>query len=167
MLSVKQEGIKYHFWVFGMTQPGTEPWSPGPLVSTPNFMSVYIYSHPQTDRFRSIRTHQCGYTVSSRSWDRNPFDSNANPKLLTIQPRGDISCEVNFKRSWITITIVYIHPFNGCRDLNSSTKRLDIYIYIHIQRYYCASNERKADIVPFMWIMVQHTFLTFYPVSGY
>ena len=59
----------------------------------------YIYSHPQTDLFRSIRTHQCGYTVSSRSWDRNPVDSNTKPKLLTIQPRGDISCEVNFKRS--------------------------------------------------------------------
>ena len=25
MLSVKQEGIKYHFWVFGMTRPGIEP----------------------------------------------------------------------------------------------------------------------------------------------
>ena len=87
---------------------------------------VYIYSHPQTDLFRSIRTHQCGQTESSRSWDRNPVDSNTKPKLLTIQPRGDISCEVNFKRLWITITIVYIHPFNGCRDLNSSTKRLAI-----------------------------------------
>ena len=60
------------------------------------------------------------------SWDRNPVDSNSKPKLLTIQPRGDISCEVNFKRLWITTTIVYIHPFNGCRDLNSSTKRLAI-----------------------------------------
>ena len=45
-------------------------------------------------------------------------------KPLTIQPRGAISSEVNFKRLWITITIVYIHPFNGCRELNSSTKRL-------------------------------------------
>ena len=65
-------------------------------------------------------------SVASSSWDRNPVDSNANPKLLTILPRGDISCEVNFKRLWITITIVYIHPFNGGRDLNSSTKRLAI-----------------------------------------
>ena len=24
MLSVKQDGIKYHFWVFGMTWPGIE-----------------------------------------------------------------------------------------------------------------------------------------------
>ena len=34
MLSVKQRGIKYHFWVFGMTRPGIEPKSPGPLTNT-------------------------------------------------------------------------------------------------------------------------------------
>ena len=28
-LSVKQGGIKYHFWVFGMTRPGIECRSPG------------------------------------------------------------------------------------------------------------------------------------------
>ena len=33
---------------------------------------IYIYSHPQTDLFRSIRTHQCGKTVATHSWDRNP-----------------------------------------------------------------------------------------------
>ena len=31
-----------------------------------------IYSHPQTDLFRFIRTHQCGKTVATHSWDRNP-----------------------------------------------------------------------------------------------
>ncbi len=49
------------------------------------------------------------------------------------QPRGASSSEVNSKRLWITITIVYIHPFNGYRDLNSY-KRLWITItivYIH------------------------------------
>ena len=34
MLSVKQGGIKYRFWVFGMTQPGIEPRSPRPLANT-------------------------------------------------------------------------------------------------------------------------------------
>ena len=34
MLSVKQGGIKYHFWVFGMTRPGIERRSPGPLANT-------------------------------------------------------------------------------------------------------------------------------------
>ena len=32
MLSVKLGGIKYHFWVFGMTRPGIEPRSPRPLA---------------------------------------------------------------------------------------------------------------------------------------
>ena len=26
----------------------------------PSYIYIYIYSHPQTDLFRSIRTHQCG-----------------------------------------------------------------------------------------------------------
>ena len=69
------------------------------------------------------------------------------------KPRGASSSEVNFKRLWITITIVYIHPFNGYRDLNSYMKRLAInangntipsfagelnptlYIYIYIYIY--------------------------------
>ena len=34
MLSAKQGGIKYHFWVFGMTRPGIKPRSPGPLANT-------------------------------------------------------------------------------------------------------------------------------------
>ena len=58
---------------------------------------IYIYSHPQTDLFRSIRTLQCGKTVSSPRWGRNPVNSDAKSKFLTIQPRGHISCEVNFK----------------------------------------------------------------------
>ena len=33
-MSVKQGGIKYHFWVFGMTRLGIEPQSPGPLANT-------------------------------------------------------------------------------------------------------------------------------------
>ena len=31
MLNIKQVGIKYHFLVFGMTQPGIEPQFTGPL----------------------------------------------------------------------------------------------------------------------------------------
>ena len=33
MLNVKQGGIKYFFWVIGMTWPGIEPRSTGPLVN--------------------------------------------------------------------------------------------------------------------------------------
>ena len=48
---------------------------------------------------------------------------------LTLQPRGAITYEVNFKRLWITITIVYIYPFNGYRDLNPYMKRIVINAY--------------------------------------
>ena len=34
MLNVKQGGIKYQFWVFGMTRLGIEPRSRGPLANT-------------------------------------------------------------------------------------------------------------------------------------
>ena len=36
MLSVKQGGIKYHFWVFGMIRSGIEPWSPKAIVEHSN-----------------------------------------------------------------------------------------------------------------------------------
>ena len=34
MLSVKQGGIKYLFWIFGIIRPGIEPRSPGPWANT-------------------------------------------------------------------------------------------------------------------------------------
>ena len=46
MLSVKQGGIKYLFFlVFGMTRPGIEPRTPGPLtniLATGPFMSYNV-----------------------------------------------------------------------------------------------------------------------------
>ena len=39
MLSVKQGGIKYYFWVCGMTRPGIEPWSHGSLA---NILTIFI-----------------------------------------------------------------------------------------------------------------------------
>ena len=86
-------------------------------------------------------------------------DSNAKPKLITIQPQGAISCEANFKRLWITITIVYIHSFNGCRDLNSYTKRLamnaneDQSLYIYIYNDCSWFNATKVNISK--WIGLQ------------
>ena len=77
------------------------------------YIYIYIYITVATHRqicFVLSELISVGLAVSSRSGDRNPVDSYAKPKLLTIQLR-DISCEVNFKRLWITITIVYIHPF--------------------------------------------------------
>ena len=43
MLSVKRGGIKYHFWVFGMTRLGIESRFPRTLVNTLTIMPIYIY----------------------------------------------------------------------------------------------------------------------------
>ena len=51
MLSVKQGGIKYYCWVFGMTRPGIEPLSPGPLANT---LSIYIYIYIYIDIYIRI-----------------------------------------------------------------------------------------------------------------
>ena len=40
ILSVKQGGIKYHFWVFSMTRSGIEHRSPGSLTITQPFMPM-------------------------------------------------------------------------------------------------------------------------------
>ena len=43
-----EDGIKYHFLVFGITRPGIEPWSPGPLVNTLLIRPIY----EMTQKFR-------------------------------------------------------------------------------------------------------------------
>ena len=40
LLSVMQVGIKYHFWVFGMTRPEIEPRSSGSLANTLTIMPI-------------------------------------------------------------------------------------------------------------------------------
>ena len=62
MLSVKQRGIKYNFWVFGMIRAGIEPsvdrtigeyyandpvWELGSEESTLRFCYSYIFSEPE------------------------------------------------------------------------------------------------------------------------
>ena len=41
VLSAKQVGIRYHFWVLGITRPGIEPRSPGPLANTLYLLSQW------------------------------------------------------------------------------------------------------------------------------
>ena len=66
MLSVKQGGIKYHFLSFGMTRPGIEPRSPGPLANTltarPNFLFIYERSKGLRERDPSERGTAKFYT---------------------------------------------------------------------------------------------------------
>ena len=48
MLSVKQGGVKYHFWVFDMVRPGIEPRFSGPLANTlpTHFLKKTLKPHP-------------------------------------------------------------------------------------------------------------------------
>ena len=82
---------------------------------------IYIYILSSTDRSVSFYQNSSVWLdiLDSRSWDRNPVDSNANPRTLPLSHEETSSSEVNFKRLWITITIVYIHPLNSYRELNS------------------------------------------------
>ena len=58
------------------------------------------------------------------------FDSNAKPKPLTIQPRAAISCEVNFKRLWITIYMyIYIYIYTHTHTHTHTHTYIYIYIY--------------------------------------
>ena len=45
MLSVKQDGIKYHFCVFGMTRSGIELRSLGPLANTLLIREIARYTN--------------------------------------------------------------------------------------------------------------------------
>ena len=54
MLSAKQGGIKYHFWVFGMTRPGIEPWYPRPLAKTLMFL-MQVYCQHEITRLTLVK----------------------------------------------------------------------------------------------------------------
>ena len=61
MVSVKQ-GIKYHFWVFGMIQSGIEPQSPGPCVNTRNIRPMSRTSRPLIAQWLS------SHKITSVTW---------------------------------------------------------------------------------------------------
>ena len=77
--------------------------------------------------------------LASCSFGSKPGWLKRQTKPLTLQPRGASSSEVNIKRLWTSITIVYIHPLNGNRDLIF----IYIYIYIYISRV-CILSSKKG-----------------------
>ena len=85
------------------------------------YIYIYIYILSSTERSVSFYQNSLVWLdiLDSRNWDRNPVDSNANPRLYPSATEKTSSSEVNFKRLRITITIVYIHPLNGYRELRS------------------------------------------------
>ena len=70
MLSVKQTASSTIFWVFGMTRPGIELRSPGPLANTTYSPNGPIYKQiiiaVVMPIFREISTLTDSYNISSQ-----------------------------------------------------------------------------------------------------
>ena len=62
MLTVKQGGVKNHFWVFGTNRPGIEPRSPGPLAN--NLPKRTIGRHTHTHTHIYIKNMMCVFSLS-------------------------------------------------------------------------------------------------------
>ena len=83
MLSVKQGGIKYHFWVFGITRPAIEPRSLGPMANTllirpmTRFLMLVIYFNFNLQFFLTQRG-------DAKRW----AGSNGNERILHITRRS-------------------------------------------------------------------------------
>ena len=95
LLSVKQGGIKYHFKVIGMTRPGIEPRSPGPLANTlltrsitsthththtHIYIYIYIYHHvvPLVRISLTLSCHfSLSFIASGRSSGLHPVSSQS------------------------------------------------------------------------------------------
>ena len=90
------------------------------------FNLVWYFTHTHTHTHIYIVIHRQIYFVLSELISVARHISFPSIRASNLQPRGASSSEVNFKRLWIPITIVYIHPFNGYRDLYSYMKRLVI-----------------------------------------
>ena len=87
-------------------------------------MNLYIYACiyilSSTDRSVSFYQNSSVWldSLDSRSWDRNPVDSNANPRFYYSATRK-LAQAMEFKRLCITFVLVYIYPLNSYRELDS------------------------------------------------
>ena len=77
MVSVKQGGIKYHFFEFwGLTRPGIKPQSPGPLTNTlstePMGLCQYIYIW-KWEKLEQCKSESTTSFVFWRDWIKSIF----------------------------------------------------------------------------------------------
>ena len=85
MLIIKPGGIKYYFWVFGMTPPGIEPLYHVPLVNIPTTMpmvwSIYHHHHHVVPLARislTLSRHfSPSFIASGRSSGLHPISSHS------------------------------------------------------------------------------------------
>ena len=133
------------------------------------YIYIYIYCHPQTDLFRSIRTHQCGYIGKIPEAGIDTRLPQTPSQDSTTQPRGNLRKRRKFKRLWITIVVVYIYPLNGYRELDSYEELaytlmatlqglgsiyIYIYIYIYLFIYICSQAAQEIDK---LWLQILQT----------
>ena len=83
MLSVKQGGIKYHFWVFGMTPPGVETRSPGPLANTLLIWPMTLLNNSIQHLF--IHLHRLGSSALVRQLVEEKENSKFKPVKLLLK----------------------------------------------------------------------------------
>ena len=95
MLSVKQGGIKYHFWVFGITRPGIEPRSPEPLASTLTILPMArllldaIMGYYYCSWVVEFYTHWYIYIYIEREREREIVDWENPTRSEKINEKGD------------------------------------------------------------------------------
>ena len=87
MLSAKQSGIKYHFWVFDMTRPGIQPQSPRPLVKfkLQSHYHIHFRNHHHQQHVVLVtrisltlsRHFSLSFIASSRSSGQHPVSSHS------------------------------------------------------------------------------------------
>ena len=108
MLSAKQGGIKYHFKVFGMTRPGIEPRSPGPLANTPKLVDKFTY---------------LGSSVTSTETDINTRLTKASKAFnrRSVIRKSDLTDKI--KRSFFQAVVMSILLY-GCTTW-TLTKRME------------------------------------------
>ena len=109
MMCVKQGTIKYHFWVFGMTRPGIEPRSPGPLCKY--YISVFFSSYSRNNAKLSLWTSSCNlflfplliklnvlYNVCKALLQRKTFfKKTISSYKISVSPEGNFAVSKKIK----------------------------------------------------------------------
>ena len=110
--SVKQRGIKYHFCVFGMTRPGTEPQSPW---SSANIHKCY-HSEWEIKHHNGGKGRTC---VSASAW-KNSVNAVILNNKEKIQPR--IICAFINCKACTTLFLATVPPESGIQQTSSLSR---------------------------------------------
>ena len=140
MLNV-EKGVKYRFWLFGMTRLKIELWIPGPFANTVTTMLMdrsyrYVHTHTNTHIYIFIyiyifihrqavslyhNTSVWLDTQDASSWDRNP----PNFTLDMVSHRSDIYIYIYIHASPWGLSTLAKELSAAARIMQSSSKELN------------------------------------------